>query len=182
MGIYIFYAVLAIGGILVHLHHDARKLRAEGLKRSRKRTLEICLLWMFGVMIGVTGVMAAFAHTFMADQTAREIGFPAGNPFQFEVAMSDLAIGVLGLMCLRIRSTDFWLATIVAASIFLMGDAVGHVREIIVAHNYEPGNAGPPLYMDVVVPLLLIALFAMYRRAPDRQPAVESHRRLATLH
>ncbi|MEX0744937.1 MAG: DUF6790 family protein [Phycisphaeraceae bacterium] len=159
MGIYIFYFALAIAGAAIHLHRTK-----EG--RTRKRVLQICLLWTFGVLVGLTGVMAAVAHTFMADQTAKEIGFPAGNPFQFEVAMADLAIGVLGLMCLRFRD-EFWLATIVAASVFLLGDAYGHIHQIVANNNHEPGNAGLPLYLDIVVPVGMMLLYVAYRRAPE---------------
>jgi hypothetical protein len=30
--------------------------------------------------------------------------------------------------------------------IFLLGDAIGHVRQMVIADNFAPGNAGVPLY------------------------------------
>jgi hypothetical protein len=56
----------------------------------------------------------------------------------------------------------FWLATFVMASIFLIGAAVGHVRQMIVAKNFAPGNAGGVFVADVVVPILLVVLYATY--------------------
>lgn len=45
-----------------------------------------------------------------------------------------------------------------AASVFLLGDAIGHVRQMVISGNFAPGNAGLPFYIDVVCPLLAIAL------------------------
>ena len=48
-------------------------------------------------------IVTGIAHTFFADQTARQIGWATGSPFQFEVAMANLGIGVCGLLCYRFR-------------------------------------------------------------------------------
>src|SRR3954453_7078522 len=39
------------------------------------------------------------AHTVWADSTAVSIDWPTGNPFQTEVAVANLAIGVPGILC-----------------------------------------------------------------------------------
>ena len=44
------------------------------------------------------------------------------------------------------------------SSIFFLGDAVGHVKQMMVAGNFAPGNAGVPFYMDVICPALAITL------------------------
>jgi hypothetical protein len=98
----------------------------------------------------------------LADQTARAIGWPTGNPFQSEVAVANLVVGVLGILCYWIRG-DFWLATVIATSVWLLGDAVVHIYHIVVNHNYHPGNAGLPFYFDILLPLLLIVLLIIYR-------------------
>lgn len=54
----------------------------------------------------------------------------------------------------------FWLATIIVASIFLFGAAIGHVRQLVASHNRSPGNAGAILYTDILIPLIVIALYA----------------------
>lgn len=114
-------------------------------------------------LIGVTGVIGASGHLLKADDVARSIGWPPGSPFQWEVGVADLGWGVLGLMC-STRGRDFWLATIIVASIFLVGAAVGHVKQMIVAKNFAPGNAGSVFAADVVVPILLIVLYLTYDR------------------
>jgi hypothetical protein len=54
---------------------------------------------------------------------------------------------------------QFWLAAIIAGSIFLMGAAVGHVRQLVRTGNVSPGNAGPILVTDVAIPVTVILLY-----------------------
>jgi hypothetical protein len=56
----------------------------------------------------------------------------------------------------------FWLAAIVMASIFLLGAAAGHVKQMIVAKSFAPGNAGAVFFADVVVPIVLIVVYVTY--------------------
>lgn len=111
-------------------------------------------------LVGVAGIISATGHLFKADDVARSIGWPPGSPFQWEVGVADLGWGVLGVMSSRRR--DFWLATIIVASTFLLGAAVGHVKQMIVAKNFAPGNAGAVFAADVVVPIFLIVLYLTY--------------------
>jgi uncharacterized membrane protein required for colicin V production len=60
------------------------------------------------------------------------------------------------------RGRDFWLAAIIVASIFLLGAAAGHVKQMIVDKNFAPGNAGAVFAADVVVPIFLIVLYLTY--------------------
>jgi hypothetical protein len=75
-------------------------------------------------LVGVAGIIGASGHLLKADDVARSIGWPPGSPFQWEVGVADLGWGVLGVMS-PTRGRDFWLATIIVASIFLLGAAVG---------------------------------------------------------
>src|SRR5262249_16653361 len=105
MGISFFSVLITLVCIAVHLW----RMREP---RTMHRVVGVVLLYLLVVMVGVTGVFAAYGHTAMAAKVAEEIGWPPGNPFQFEVAMANLALGVLGIMCIWKRG-DFWLATII---------------------------------------------------------------------
>lgn len=170
MGIYAFVGILTVLGIVVSLWRDRQP-------RTRARVLELLLLNVLVFAVGVFGVIAFSGHAFKADEIAREIGFPTGNPFQFEVAIADLTIGVLGLLCIWLRGS-FWLATIIATSVWLLGDAVGHIHELVSHHNHHPGNSGPALWADIAIPLIAIVLYALYRQALAREE-VESDLPLA---
>lgn len=155
MGLIVGLMVLAVVGAVVQLARDRQP-------RTMRRVAEVFLLWLLVVGVGVVGVVAFFAHTVLADQTARSIGWPEGNPFQTEVAMANLATAVLGILCFWIRG-NFWTATVIATSVWLLGDAVVHVVQIVNRGNYSPGNAGIPLYIDILFPLILIGLFIIYK-------------------
>ena len=118
--------------------------------------------------------IAFIGHTVFASSTAASIGWPAGNPFQTEVAVANLAVGCLGVLCYWLKD-NFWVATVIANSIFQLGAAVVHINQIVVAHNYQPNNAGIVLYTDILVPLILIALLISQRytsRYERRSPPV----------
>jgi hypothetical protein len=121
------------------------------------------LSWILLLPIGITGLWAGISHVFFAATAASYIGWET-SPFQFEVGMADLAIGVTACMAFWC-DLNFKAAAISAASIFLLGDAVGHVKQMLVAGNFAPGNAGVAFYMDVACPVLAIALLIAAKRA-----------------
>jgi hypothetical protein len=53
--------------------------------------------------------------------------------------MADFAVGVTACLAFW-RDLAFKAAAVCAASIFLLGDAVGHIRQMMVAGNFAPGN------------------------------------------
>ena len=140
--------------------------------RSAHRVVEIILLYLLVVFVGVGGLMAAYAHTFRAAETARYIGWPPGSPFQFEIAMANLAMGVLGLLCIW-RREAFWLATGLASATFGFGVAYGHVVQMMRHGNYAPGNVGPVLWLsDTTVPLAILILLWLRHRLARRDKKV----------
>ena len=58
-----------------------------------------------------------------------------------------------------------WLATVIAFAVWWPGAAFVHIKDIVVSGNYAPNNAGITVYMDILVPLILIALLTYYDRA-----------------
>jgi hypothetical protein len=78
--------------------------------------------------------------------------------------VANLAIGTLGILSYWIRG-NFWTAAVIATSIWLLGAAAIHMGEMVGESNYNPGNAGVVFYMDIIGPLLLIALLIYSRRA-----------------
>ena len=121
------------------------------------------LAWILLLPVGVTGLWAALFHLFFPGISAAYIGWQV-SPFQFEVGMADLAIGATA--CLGFwRNLDFKAAAVMVSSIFFLGDAVGHVKQMMVAGDFAPGNAGVPFYSDVALPVLMIVLLIIARRS-----------------
>jgi hypothetical protein len=119
-----------------------------------RRMLENGLFWL----VGVQGFVFASGHLFFADRVADSIGWPPGNPFQFEVGLANLALGVLGVFAPG-QDRDWWLATVLAFSVFYLGAAAGHVKEAVTERNFAPGNIGGAFVFDVAAPVLLIVLY-----------------------
>jgi hypothetical protein len=126
------------------------------LSRGRRSAPERFLAWILLLPIGITGLWAGVSHIFFPTTAAAHIGWQV-SPFQFEVGMANLAIGVTACMAFW-RELPFQAAAVCAASVFLLGDAIGHVRQMIVAGNFATGNAGLPFYMDIICPVLAIIL------------------------
>ena len=136
-----------------------------GAAGSGSSIVEIFLLYTLVIGVGISGIVGFIGHTFRGEEITRSIGWPPGNPFQFEVAVTNLALGVIGILSVWFRD-DFWLATAIAASIFYFGAAAVHIRAIVADQNRAPGNAGPVLYYDLLLPCVIIGLLIGYELNP----------------
>jgi hypothetical protein len=130
--------------------------------RSWRLAAELLLMYSMGVA-GFKAIFGGFAmHYFFADVMARSIGWATGSPFQTEVAFFNLAVGVLG--ALTFFRKDFWLPFIIVSSVMGWGAGTVHLVELLTKGNVTGNNAGPILYADFLMPVLRVALYAMYRR------------------
>jgi hypothetical protein len=123
----------------------------------------VFLLSFLVISLGIASLIGFVGHVFFADSVATNIGRATGSQFQLEVGFANLAIGILGITCISLRD-NYWVATVIAATIFLWGAAFGHITDIIVHGNYATGNAGGALYDDLLVPLIAIVLLAAHVR------------------
>lgn len=130
-------------------------------KRAARDIVDLVLLYQLIFAVGFGGLLGAYAHLFMSDETAKYIGWPTGSPFQYEVGYANLTFGILGLLCFFIRG-HFWTATVLGISIWYLLDAYGHVRDYLFHHNTAPGNTGLPLFIDIAIPIFLLALLALH--------------------
>jgi len=154
--IWFIYLASALAAITIHLRGDKER-------RTASRVVDVALFYLLVIFAGIGGLMGAVAHIFFAREIALGIGWQPGSPFQFEVAMANLAFGVLGIMCIWNRS-GFRTATGVGLAVFLLGCAYGHFKDML-AGNYAPYNAGPGIWLsDMVIPLTILGLLGVRRR------------------
>lgn len=133
-------------------------------QRSAKKMVEIILLYLLVIAVGVGGMLAGFMHVFNGPATAKMIGWLPGSPFQYEVGVADIALGMVCVLCLFFRGS-FWLAAILANSFFLIGCMLGHIRSLAESGNLAAYNIGPNIiFSDLILPLLLIGLYVVYQR------------------
>jgi len=114
------------------------------------------LVWLAGVNSFIVGC----GHLTFPDPIAESIGWPKGNPFQWEVGLANVLVGVLGVLAGSGFDRQFQLAAVIAFAIFYLGAALGHVVQIVRVGNRAAGNAGFILWYDVLAPLLVIGLYA----------------------
>ena len=126
--------------------------------------VETLLAYILLFDMGIMGLLGAYAHVFMADETAKSIGWAPGSPFQFEVAMANLSFGVLGIICFW-RRDSFWDAAIYGWCVLFFGCFVGHVISYYQNNNSAPYNIGPYIWFyDLLLPLLVLTLFLALRK------------------
>ncbi len=151
---------------------------ARTTNRTRAMALEIVLMYSVGI-IGFSGMSNFVIHAFFGETIAHSIGWPAGNLFQLEVAGANLAIGLVGFLGFWRR--DFWLPFLVAKAVFSWTAGAAHLIDLIGHGNAAVGNAGPILYLDFLVPVVLLVIYAVYARALAEPPGAVRIRPLSTL-
>ncbi len=138
---------------------------------SRDRRLEVLLLYLFALGVAGSGIGSFFAHFFLSDIVAESIGWPAGSPFQLEIAFTNLAIGALGILSMS-RRDGAREATVLAVTVFSLGATVVHLMDIAATGNLAPGNTLQNVG-NLLKPALLIGALAASRRA-ERMPGSEA--------
>lgn len=159
MIVFLFIYAFSIVGFFVHLFLSKEE-------RNKKQLFELFMLYQLVVNIGVLSLISAAALLFTPQLVADSLGWPT-CPFQHELGNVNLAFGVLGILCIWFRG-DFWTATIIGASIWLLGDGIGHLY--LMYGSDTPVLAGTPatnnwimLITDFLIPLTLLLLLFAFR-------------------
>ncbi len=123
-------------------------------KKRPKKTVELLLGYLMLFGLGFSGVGGFVAHVFFSERTAKLIGWASGSPFQFEVGIANLSFGILAILSFWLRGS-FLFAALLGNVIWLWGDAIGHIRNMMETGNFASGNAGIYFWWDVLFPILL---------------------------
>jgi hypothetical protein len=152
----VFFAVVALVAASVHLAFSPKR-------RSGAVTIvRTYLFYLLFIYVGLMGSFTAYYHVFRPVETSASIGLST-SPYEYEVGMADLTVGVLGVLCLVFRD-GFWLATAIAEAVWLLGDAVGHIKQLVVHNNHAENNAGIFLVFELAMPVLILGLAFYCRR------------------
>jgi len=96
------------------------------------------------------------------DVAAKFIGWE-NSPFQAEVGFASLGVGIAGVLAFK-ASLPFRFATLIPPWAFSLGAAGGHFYQMIVAHNFSPGNVGLVLPIDILMPIVgFVFLWLSYK-------------------
>ena len=121
---------------------------------------ESLLSWSLPLNLGVLETFYFVRHVLRDGGTSEEADHPAGDKLHSEVAVAHLAFGVLGLLSVRFRGM-FWFATVIGQSVFLIGVAIIHARNIL--------QAKLSLF-DVLMSIMHLGLLAVYDPLRNEQP------------
>ena len=119
---------------------------------KRKVIVEALFSYFLLFSIGVSYVYNFIFHVLFSEKSAAFIGW-ANSPFQLEVGFASLGFGIVGLIAFR-ASLGFRAAAIIGPAFFLWGAAGGHIYQMIMAHNFTPGNAGIIFWTDIILPII----------------------------
>jgi hypothetical protein len=156
----VIFTLIAVVGASVHLAFSPKR------RSSGAAIAGTYLLYLLFFYVGLMGVLTAYAHVFRPVETSASIGWST-SPYEYEVGMADLTVGVLGVLCLKFWA-DFWLATAIANAVWLLGDAVGHVRQMTLNNNHASNNSGIFLVTEIIMPLVILSLALYHRRREGR--------------
>jgi hypothetical protein len=112
--------------------------------------------------IGIAFFYNFVFHVFFGDVAVEFIGWKQ-SPFQAEVGFASLGFSVVGLMAFR-ASLGVRAAAVVGPACFMLGAAGGHVYQMVVSHNFAPGNAGIIFYTDIAIPFIGFAFLWLEHR------------------
>jgi hypothetical protein len=142
--------------------------------------VEHLFAWFLLFSIGVSFFYNFVVHVFFGDMAARFIGWEQ-SPFQAEVGMASLGYSAVGFLAFR-GGFGLRAAAVVGPACFLLGAAGGHAYQMVVAHNFEPGNAGVVFYTDIGVPAIgFVLLWLQHRLGPEPPGRCVGHEEVGTL-
>jgi hypothetical protein len=91
------------------------------VEKNAEAISETFLQYTLFLNIGCAFVVGFAGQLLYGQEIARCVSWPA-SPFQYELGFSELALGILGLLS-PLFTHQFWLATIICASVWLWGTA-----------------------------------------------------------
>ncbi len=138
--------------------------------RRDGRPLAVRLLdWMLLLAVGAQGVWAGVFHVLFPEIAARSIGWQV-SPFQFEVGVADMAIGLVAIAAFW-KDLSFKSAVVSYITLFNIGVAIGHFRQAY-AGDTAANNFGLLLVLTliqiVLLPVLLWIVSHKHRSTPRR--------------
>jgi hypothetical protein len=134
--------------------------------RTKPVIAESLVAYFFLFSIGIGYLNNFLMHVVFSEYTAEFIGW-ANSPFQLEVGFASLGMGVAGLVAFR-QSLSFRVAAFIPPAFFMLGAAGGHLVQISRTNNMAPGNAGPVLWTDLLLPVIGCALLWAQAKNPPR--------------
>ena len=152
----------ALSHLIGEMNEFAKNEESNQRKFPTSRIIEIFLLQIIYIGITFFSFRGFIGHTVLANTVAEDIGWIIGSPFQYELAVYHLGMGVIGMVSLWKRDS-IWIGLVYAKSIFLFGAAGVHIWDIIANQNFSHGNFGTILFLnDLILPITAIVMLHLH--------------------
>ncbi|MCF3932323.1 hypothetical protein L1787_02705 [Acuticoccus sp. M5D2P5] len=133
-----------------------------GRARTGHALAEAMLATFLFFSVGVSYLYNFVMHTVFGEIAARFIGWEQ-SPFQAEVGFASLGFAAVGVFATW-SGFSARVAAVLGPALFMLGAAGGHIRQMIVADNFAPGNAGVIFYTDIGFAFVGAALLVWWWR------------------
>ena len=132
-------------------------------RQSQKQSVIVIMLdWFFFLCIGYLGLWAGVSHIFFGPFVAQKIGW-LPSPFQYEVGVANLSFAVMGFYAFRVRHFQVRVVVMLGFAVWFLGDAAGHIYQLVLMHNKAAYNAGATLVTDIMLPIMGCILLGLCR-------------------
>ena len=126
-----------------------------------KNMSEMLLKYALFFNVGCLFILGFAGQFLYAQEISACIGW-GWSPFQYELAFSELSLGILGLLS-PIFYREFWLATVIAAVLWLIGGSGVHLY-YLVQGNELLLNASFVIVWNVLLSVWLVGLYTAQAR------------------
>jgi hypothetical protein len=138
------------------------------IRNDKEHAFERFYVSVVAIAIGINGIFfGLIPHVFFGDYVARNIGWPTGSPFQFEVGVHDGCWGLLALLSARYKR-GFLQATSIGYSAFLLLAGGNHLMETVLKGNYAPYN-----FQYIAGDILPAAVFLFLAWKYSKRPSLD---------
>jgi len=119
--------------------------------------------------VGIRGLIAFFSNWYspIAREIARAYGWPLENSFQTDLAATEGAFGILGILSLWFKG-DFWFATLLGMCLCMFFSELGSLSRVSKRMRKEKNYAlSTSLHLgmriDLFISLLMISVLVMWK-------------------
>ena len=127
---------------------------------SLRAVADELLRYIFIFPLGLQGLWGFSGHVFFPEEAAYSIGW-APSPFQYEVGVTNLGIGVASLYA-AFDGFQARAAVALVAGCCLGGAGFGHMLNLLAGDTPTPGNSGPLLISDFLTPIVALVLLIVF--------------------
>ena len=164
--------------LLIAILVAVRSINRHRQTANRTFIIDTLLAYYCFFVIGCCYLYNFVMHVFFSEMAATFIGWQT-SPFQKEVGFASLGFALVGFRAFR-RSFDARWAAVVGPSMFLWGAAGGHIYQMVIHHNFSPGNAGVVFWTDCFLPVIGFALLRASYGSVTREAGFPDSRLVST--